>query len=277
MAEKHGITLTGFVRDTRFTVYSHPERIEGMPDIPAYPATDTVPAVRYTNGTAESVCDPVVQETAVTLHLNGKAVTNTVCTKDMPEELGAGFFVAAGFAGKIRSVRVSGTDIFVEADQVACVTGRMESAGGFAPDHARGRIDTSRVVLTPEEIFGLAESVTSEAWSATGCLHCSVLYHKGRIAAKAVDISRQNTVDKIIGHMVLHDIPPAECAIASTGRQPAGMVVKAANAKIPVIVSRSASTSAGIEMAEKTGVTLVCFARPPRFTVYTHPERIVLT
>ena len=56
---------------------------------------------------------------------------------------------------------------------------------------------------------------------------------------------------------------------------PQGMVVKAANAGIPIIVSRAAATSKGASLAEKSGITLVCFTRPPRFTVYSHPERII--
>jgi FdhD protein len=52
------------------------------------------------------------------------------------------------------------------------------------------------------------------------------------------------------------------------------MVSKAANAGIPILVSKAAATTGGIELANRCGVTLVCFARDDRFTVYSHPERI---
>ena len=52
------------------------------------------------------------------------------------------------------------------------------------------------------------------------------------------------------------------------------MVTKAINSGIPIIISRAAATTTGIETAEKSGVTLICFTRERRFTVYTHPERI---
>ncbi len=55
------------------------------------------------------------------------------------------------------------------------------------------------------------------------------------------------------------------------------MVKKAANAGIPVLVSRAASTDQGIATAEAAGVTLVCFSRGDRFTVYTHPERVAVS
>jgi FdhD protein len=52
------------------------------------------------------------------------------------------------------------------------------------------------------------------------------------------------------------------------------MIKKGANAGIPVIISRAASTDKGIAAADAAGITLVCFSRGDRFTIYTHPERI---
>jgi len=42
-----------------------------------------------------------------------------------------------------------------------------------------------------------------------------------------------------------------------------------------VVISRAASTDKGIATAQKAGITLVCFSRGDRFTIYTHPERIL--
>jgi FdhD protein len=52
------------------------------------------------------------------------------------------------------------------------------------------------------------------------------------------------------------------------------MVKKNANAGIPVVISRAASTDKGIATADAAGITLICFSRGDRFTVYTHPGRI---
>jgi FdhD protein len=43
---------------------------------------------------------------------------------------------------------------------------------------------------------------------------------------------------------------------------------------VPVIISRAATTDQGLAAAEKFGITLICFSRQERFTVYTHPGRI---
>jgi FdhD protein len=52
------------------------------------------------------------------------------------------------------------------------------------------------------------------------------------------------------------------------------MVIKVARAGIPIIASRTAPISSGIECAEDTGITLIGFARGKRMNIYTHPERI---
>jgi FdhD protein len=52
------------------------------------------------------------------------------------------------------------------------------------------------------------------------------------------------------------------------------MVLKAARAQIPIVVSKAAVIDRGVEAAERLGVTLIGFARDNRFTIYAHPERV---
>ena len=116
--------------------------------------------------------------------------------------------------------------------------------------------------------------IVSDEWKKTGGVHCSVLFKEGEVLAKMSDIGRHNTLDKIIGFAKLKKIDLSECYIGCTGRQPSGMVSKCANAGIPIIISKAASTTGGITTAKMTGVTLICFARDERFTVYSNEWRI---
>jgi len=232
-----------------------------------------IPAVRYKGGEVEEIVEPVVVEDKINLYLNGKLYLTLVATNDSLTELGAGFFIAAGIAKRILTVTVEGVDVFVEAEEVETVHCSLESAGGCDTGKA-GFVTAEDARIAPDEIFAIREALNGDAWGETGGLHCTVLYHNHRQAAVFSDIGRHNTVDKAIGYMILNGLNPAECVIGCTGRQPFGMVSKAANAGIPIIVSRAASTSAGIAAAEKSGVTLICFTRDRRFTVYAHPERI---
>jgi FdhD protein len=136
-----------------------------------------------------------------------------------------------------------------------------------------GRV-SSDLTVTPAEVQAVTEAIFSEDWQRTGALHCSVLFCDGRLVAKACDVGRHNSVDKVVGAAVIGGLDRSRCVLACTGRQPSGMVRKAANAGIPVLVSRAASTDQGIATAEEAGIMLICFSRGDRFTVYTHPERM---
>jgi len=279
LAREEGVTLIGFTREDRFTVYSHPERITGFPVDEENKVTPggselMISGWRYDKGEVMPSCDQVVAEDTVTLYLNGEKYLDNVATLGFLDELGAGFFIAAGIAKKIHSVQVSGSDIFVEAEEISEVCGKMESAGGFCPRDTSVKVKNEGRI-TPEDIFTIRRSINTEQWDRTGALHCAVLYYRGEVIFSANDIGRHNAVDKVIGHMVLNHLDPGECVIGCTGRMPQGMVSKAVNSGIPIIVSRAATTAAGVCLAERSGITLICFTRPPRFTVYSHPERII--
>ena len=54
----------------------------------------------------------------------------------------------------------------------------------------------------------------------------------------------------------------------TTGRLTSEMVIKVAQMGIPVLVSRSGVTQMGLELARKTGVTLISRAGGKHFLVY---------
>jgi FdhD protein len=81
-------------------------------------------------------------------------------------------------------------------------------------------------------------------------------------------------VDKVVGYILRHSIPLSETILVCSGRQPEGMVLKAARARIPIVFTKAAVTDKGIEAAGRLRITLIGFARGDRFTLYTHPERV---
>jgi FdhD protein len=208
------------------------------------------------------------------LYLNGAAIGNIVASPSQLKELGAGFVISEGLAGHVENVVVDGEMVQVYAGQTGhpeeIVTG---SSGGLSTGRILQKIN-SNIMIDREDIFLVIAEIVSELWEKTGGAHCSVLFSGKDLIAKSSDVGRHNTVDKVIGYCILNKIDLSRCVLGCTGRQPAGMISKAVNAGIPIIISKAATTDEGIRLAEASGLTLVCRVKEDRFCVYTHPERI---
>ncbi|WP_298665749.1 formate dehydrogenase accessory sulfurtransferase FdhD [uncultured Methanofollis sp.] len=229
--------------------------------------------IQVKGGEPREITDEVCVEHRYLLVMNGTPVARMVASADALREYGAGFAITEGLARKVISVEVVGDEVRVEAVPAPACEQVVESSGGPASLCAVPRV-ASDLRIGIDDVYRMTAAIESDEWRRTGGLHCSVLFCDGELRAKACDVGRHNTVDKVIGHAVLAGLDRSRCVLGCTGRQPAGMVAKAARAGIPIVISRAASTSQGITTAREAGLTLVCFSRGDRFTVYTHPERI---
>ena len=217
------------------------------------------PATRVDHDCVTDAIDEVCIEESFRVYLDNEFMNELIASPSQLSELGAGHVICEGLAPGVSGVQVSGDEIRVQVDtqDEKCMT-------------------ESSVTIEKEHIFEVMDSIWSEIWEKTGGTHCSVLFSDGRLIARSEDIGRHNTVDKVVGYAILNNIDLSQCVLGCSGRQPAAMVSKAANAGIPIVISRSAPTDKGIVTANEAGITLICFARENRFTAYTHPDRITL-
>jgi FdhD protein len=81
-------------------------------------------------------------------------------------------------------------------------------------------------------------------------------------------------MDKIIGEASMKDIGLSDKMVLTSGRVSSEMLIKAAKAGIPLIVSRSAPTDLAVELADQLGITVIGFARGHRMNIYSNQERI---
>ena len=81
-------------------------------------------------------------------------------------------------------------------------------------------------------------------------------------------------MDKVIGAILLGHFPSGG-TIYTTGRLTSDMVLKCARIGIPVVISRTAPSSLGLEIARRADLTLAAYARPGRRSVFHAPWRIV--
>lgn len=235
--------------------------------------TVTVRGIQVRNGKAAVIEDTVIRESRFSLFLNGKYFTGMVASDDQLEELGAGFVICQGLCERVEGVSVRGDQIYVDAPITGDLLQEIISTGAVGVRRPFQSVHSS-LTLDIETIHSITGEIETETWRQTGGVHCAVLFYRNDLVVRSGDVGRHNTVDKAVGYAVLKGIDRSWCVLGCTGRQPRDMVTKAAHAGIPVVISRAASTDQGIETARKAGITLICFSRGERFTVYTHPERI---
>jgi FdhD protein len=89
------------------------------------------------------------------------------------------------------------------------------------------------------------------------------------------DIGRHNAVDKLYGYCLLNGINCSDKIFLSSGRVSHEIIQKLVAMGIQLVVSRAAVTSLAQKIAEKSGITVLGFARGERFNIYTHPHRIL--
>ena len=231
------------------------------------------PAIQVSGGKITELKDTICTERVFRLCLNAQFLTELVASPEQLQELGAGFVVCEGLAQVVDAVHVSGNEIRVHAEVDGEIQWELRSCAGVGLRGEPRRVKSS-ITIEPQDVFRIRRAIDSEAWKKTGGLHCSVLFSNNRLVVRSIDVGRHNTIDKVVGFAVLNNIDLSACVVGCSGRQPAGMVSKIATAGIPIIVSKAASTDKGILTAEKAGVTLICFARDERFTIYTHPHRV---
>ena len=118
-------------------------------------------------------------------------------------------------------------------------------------------------------------SILAETYKKTGGVHVAALFKSdGELVVSAEDVGRHNAVDKVVGAAALSQQSLRNCFLTLSGRLTGDIVLKAARIGVPIVTSIAAPVDTGVEVAEKTGVTLIGFARGNRMNIYANPERI---
>jgi FdhD protein len=249
-----------------------------------------IPIDRYQNGSWERTEAEVILESTVALTVNGEAWLAFRCTPIDLEALAAGFLFNEGIIQKkeeIASIRVCenehNIDVWIHHrtekpatwQRTSGCTGGITAVdlinhqppvGAFSQDED----------LNPEQVNQMLMLLfrSQQLYRSAGGVHTSVLSDGVEITASAEDIGRHNSLDKIAGLCLLHDLHPERRILITTGRISSEMIQKSARIGAAIVISRTSPTSISILLAEQMGITLIGYARGSQFTVYSHPERI---
>ncbi|MEN2999852.1 MAG: formate dehydrogenase accessory sulfurtransferase FdhD [Acidilobaceae archaeon] len=228
---------------------------------------------------------PVAVDDRLDLYINGNHYTTLYMSPVHIEETVLGVMEAerlVGGLGEVESVEID------ERNKVAAVRlmGQLEvkrvSLEDCSPAALKARrvglgfrVPWSKVVEVYVDFNRRTISVTKGL-----AMHTSALYEleEERVIV-AHDTSRHTSIAKLIGIALKLGAHFERSILITTGRASADMVTKAANVKVPLVISTRGPLYSGLSAASLLGITLVSYLRRGEqvrgLTVMTYPERIL--
>jgi FdhD protein len=255
---------------------------------------------RYRHGEHEHADDAVTEEIPVAMIYNDVPFAVMMVTPLDLDDFALGFSLSEGLIAKqeeLSSIEVrpqlEGVEILMQVS-----SGTVENRAGHhgerllpgrsgcglcgarmledAVRHPKpvGRGPVIEAVALEHALNALRGAQTVNA--QTGSVHAAAWTDRnGNILLVREDVGRHNALDKLIGAMVKAQIDAEQGFLLVTSRASYEMVTKAASAGITLMAAISAPTALAIHLAQDTGLTLIGFARPGGYVVYTHPQRLL--
>ncbi|MFN2567649.1 MAG: formate dehydrogenase accessory sulfurtransferase FdhD [Gemmatimonadaceae bacterium] len=228
-----------------------------------------------------------------------KTISVTMRTPGHDVELAAGFLFTEGIirdraeiehigqcgaAGNVARVRLSsGTGVdLARLERHFYTTSSCGVCGKTSIEAlettSRYALPTGAPIIEAELVHRLPDALRAAQaiFDRTGGLHASALFDAaGRLHCLREDVGRHNALDKVIGaELLVGRLPAHERILVVSGRASFELVQKAVMAGIPILVAVGAPSSLAVEVAVRTGMTLVGFARDGRFNIYAGKERV---
>jgi FdhD protein len=203
--------------------------------------------------------DELVHEEEVIVKLNGE-IHKFYCVPADLEEMIAGNLKSRGIDPSLSRVKKLDSNEF----EVNVSEELVKTPGNCDSQKKR----------TKDEVFDLIEALNENSflYQKTGCTHVVGVCEDKEIFVE--DTSRHCAIDKAIGLAIRDGINLSNSFLVSSCRQTASTIRKAIFCEIPIVVSIAAPTDLAIKEANRHGITLIGFASPKRFNIYSHDWRI---
>jgi FdhD protein len=244
--------------------------------------------------------DCLAEETPVALIYNGVSHAVMLATAQDLEDFALGFSLSEGIVqtadelyGVEVQIQANGIELHCEiaSERFMQLKDRRRTLAGKTGCGLCGAESLAQAMRYPESLNpavmfsatsikrGLADIQTKQLLQKeTGATHASAfVLADGTVSIIREDVGRHNALDKLIGALqkVRMQHGQIDGFIITTSRASFEMVQKTATAGISMLVAVSAPTGLAVRVAERCGLTLVGFARPHRYVVYSHNEKIL--
>ena len=247
----------------------------------------------YKNGVLEQAEGAVPREFPLKLTVNGREIVTLIASPHDLRFLVAGFLRLQGFVESLDDFLILSVceDFGIANVRVrkalperlqpvltsGCGTGvtftipEAPEKGEIAPAGDGGTI-------TPANLFTVMDELSRQAkgYRHHGGSHSAAIADGGSILLYAEDIGRHNTLDRLAGEALFRGVDLSGKVLVTSGRVSSEMAAKAALLGVALIASRTSPTDMAVKICRSAGIALVGYLRGGRFTIYAHPERIVM-
>ena len=241
----------------------------------------------------QNITTKVIHEKSLTIYLNNQEIVTLMSIGDHPKYLAIGYLLNQNMLKNDDNIKSITYEKDIET--VIIRTNRQTNfekklkkkitTSGCAQGTVFGDIYeeiankklTSRLKIKHQWIYDLSKKInlTPSLYLEAGAVHGCVLCKKNNPIIYMEDVGRHNAVDKIAGLMFMNKIKPNDKIFYTTGRLTSEMVIKTVKMGITILISRSGFTSWGVELAQKTNLTLIGRAKGKRYTVLSGTKRII--
>lgn len=235
----------------------------------------------------------VVMERPLTIFLNKQEIITSMTVGDHPEWMAVGFLVNQGMLNK--NDNIISIDLDWDAEVIVVRTDKETNY----EEKTKKKIRTSgcalgtmfsdvmdlfdKVTLNKNAVFhtsllvNLLKQINTQPslYLEAGAIHACVLCKNDKPLIYIEDVGRHNAIDKIAGWLWFNKIDLNNLLLYTTGRLTSEMVIKAVQMQIPILISRSGFTAAGVDLAKKANLTLIGRAKGKRFVALSGLERII--
>ena len=254
-----------------------------------------LPRLSFGSGGIEQGSRPLPEEVAVALSFNGSTQAVMMATPADLADFAYGFALTEGIAtpDQIDSVEIvpagDGIDvqIWLHDDAEKRLTARRRTMAGPVGCGLCGidsieqamrpvaQIAPSPLRMTPVQVMRAVAALTDRQplHDVTRAAHCAAYWTPEGLVAAREDVGRHNALDKLVGHVTRARYPQG--AVVLTSRVSIDMVQKVCALGAPILIAVSAPTAPAVDLADEAGLTLIAIARPDRFEVFTHSDRLM--
>ncbi|MBS4217917.1 formate dehydrogenase accessory sulfurtransferase FdhD [Bacillus sp. FJAT-49711] len=250
--------------------------------------------IKYDSDNLFETIDIAAMEYPITIYVDDEEFATIVCSPTNLQELVIGFLASEGMIrhpGQILSIDIDENRGFAyvhlkikQSTNKEFFSKRMigSCCGKSRQFYFYNDANTAKTILTNHlmsihDCFKLMNQLQEDSidFQQTGGVHNAALCTNDNILFSYSDIGRHNALDKLYGHILQNKFSVKDKVIIFSGRISSEVVLKISKIGVGILISKSAPTTLGIELANDLGITVIGFVRKQKLNIYSHPERII--